>query len=324
MASVMTVQFEFIHSFRQASQIARRPMTYGINQFLLFTAFAASIAIHGVALAFWNNSFFSEQNTILQIESFNRSAAINTITVTLGVLPSQNPDKKQNHLQISNEQNISTEPSLKKITRDKSIKSLLPQKSTALDKPASDNKNSKLPHQASKPVNRRPAKKQDNFIDNFTNQRYEELKKLASYDNSDPLNAKSTTQAIKPSVTQPVDGNNNDQALNKKQSSSLPQLAALKLTNNSPASHGELPPLLRSRQPEYPEEARWEERIGKVMVKFKISERGRVLDPQVANSSGHRDLDLAAIQAIQFWQFDSKGEQADKQWFHYSFRFELN
>lgn len=313
----MAVKEEFIS---QTAQVLERSMTYEI----LFTTLAVSIALHGVALAFWNNSFFSAQNNILQTESFNRSAAVNTITVTLAALPSQHSHNKQNHLQISNEQNLSTEPSLKKITRDKSVKSQLPQKSTTLDKPSSDNKKSKLPHQATKPVDRRPAKKQDNLIANYTNQRYEEPKKLASYDNSNSLNAKSNAQAIKPSVTQPVVDYNNGQASNNKQSSSLPQLAALKSTNNSPASHGVLPPLLKSREPEYPEEARWEERIGKVTIKFKISERGHVLEPQVVNSTGHRDLDLAAIQAIQFWQFDSQHRPADKHWYHYSFRFELN
>lgn len=85
-----------------------------------------------------------------------------------------------------------------------------------------------------------------------------------------------------------------------------------------------LPPLIRSRQPDYPEEARWEERTGKAIIKFKISGQGSVLTTQISKSSGHRDLDMAAIRAIQLWRFKPKETQSANQWYQYSFRFELN
>ena len=84
-----------------------------------------------------------------------------------------------------------------------------------------------------------------------------------------------------------------------------------------------LPPLLKSSQPIYPEEARWEERTGKVTLKFRISDKGSVLDPKIKKSSGHRDLDLAAIQAIQSWRFDTQTPPTSD-WYYYSFRFNLD
>lgn len=95
-------------------------------------------------------------------------------------------------------------------------------------------------------------------------------------------------------------------------------------SNHATGISSVLPPLLKSRQPDYPEEARWEERTGKATLKFKITEQGRVIEPHVTKSSGHRDLDFAAIQAIQFWRFKAKEMQVATQWYQYSFRFELN
>lgn len=85
-----------------------------------------------------------------------------------------------------------------------------------------------------------------------------------------------------------------------------------------------LPPLIKSRQPDYPEEARWEERSGKVILKFKITDKGWVENAEVRQSSGHRDLDLAAMQAIRLWRFDTHEQTVENAWYYYAFRFDLN
>lgn len=85
-----------------------------------------------------------------------------------------------------------------------------------------------------------------------------------------------------------------------------------------------LPPIAKSVDPSYPEEARWEDRAGKVTVKFKISHQGRVVEPSISGGSGHRDLDMAAIKAIKQWRFVIKDEANTSHWFLYSFRFELH
>lgn len=102
------------------------------------------------------------------------------------------------------------------------------------------------------------------------------------------------------------------------------QQSGTRIADNPSSTTTELPPLLKSRQPDYPEEARWEERTGKAILKFKISGQGLVLEPHIAKSSGHRDLDFAAVQALQQWRFDYQKSQTSHQWFQYSFRFELN
>ena len=85
-----------------------------------------------------------------------------------------------------------------------------------------------------------------------------------------------------------------------------------------------LPELLKSNQPIYPEDARWEGRIGKVTLKFHITQRGYVKDAQVQSTSGHDDLDHAALTSLSQWRFDVTKDQPLDEWYLYSFRFELN
>ncbi len=75
--------------------------------------------------------------------------------------------------------------------------------------------------------------------------------------------------------------------------------------------------------PEYPEEARWEERVGSVALAFAITTDGGVEGVRVLASSGHRDLDLAAVHALQRWRFDSDHPVDRLRRYKYTFHFRL-
>lgn len=65
-----------------------------------------------------------------------------------------------------------------------------------------------------------------------------------------------------------------------------------------------LPPqLLRKVDPSYPEGARQSEREGTVLVYMQVLENGRVGEVNIRKSSGHPDLDQAAIKAVKKWRF---------------------
>lgn len=311
-------------ALRQSSCVSKHTNTYGIQQPFLFPALAVSIVLHGVALALWSNAFIPDQKNILQSYNLSSSTPENTITVTLTSLPYRYSGNSQIHLPISNKQYLSTWLSSRKPASGKFVKSKLLPKSVAPVKQFSTNKKTEITqHQAARELGQR-TKKHDILLNNDSNQRTETRTKSKASGKPNSLIVKSTTQAKESLLTQPKVSYNDDQVANNKQSSPVTQLGALKSTNKLPASHAFLPPLLRSRQPEYPEEARWEERTGKVTLKFKISDQGRVINPDITTSSEHRDLDLAALKAIQFWRFARKEGQTYSQWYYYSFRFELN
>jgi TonB family protein len=75
--------------------------------------------------------------------------------------------------------------------------------------------------------------------------------------------------------------------------------------------------------PAYPEEARWEQRTGRVVLSFHIRLDGTVGDAQVLDSSGHADLDHAAIAALHEWKFDAPPPDMLGAWYRYAFRFDL-
>jgi len=58
-----------------------------------------------------------------------------------------------------------------------------------------------------------------------------------------------------------------------------------------------------SPPPLYPEQARRERREGVVRVRARVSEDGRVSDVRVQKTSGHSDLDRAAVEALTTWRF---------------------
>jgi protein TonB len=64
--------------------------------------------------------------------------------------------------------------------------------------------------------------------------------------------------------------------------------------------------------PDYPEAARRRGYEGRVILRVRVKEDGRVADLEVVRSSGHRVLDRAALQAVAGWRF-VPGRRADRQ-----------
>jgi len=60
----------------------------------------------------------------------------------------------------------------------------------------------------------------------------------------------------------------------------------------------------RTPPPSYPESARREGRSGTVEVELLLDRRGRVQSAEVVVSSGHSDLDEAALAAVRRWRFE--------------------
>jgi protein TonB len=70
------------------------------------------------------------------------------------------------------------------------------------------------------------------------------------------------------------------------------------------ANHAdELPWIISSPAPEYPREARRKGWIGHVRVHVLISDRGDVQQIEIISSSGHIELDEAALAALRKWTF---------------------
>lgn len=76
-------------------------------------------------------------------------------------------------------------------------------------------------------------------------------------------------------------------------------------------------------EPEYPEEARWEERAGSVTLAFAMAADGTVDQVDVLVSSGHRDLDQAAMEALRQWRFRPQDAVPHPSHYHYAFHFRL-
>lgn len=75
--------------------------------------------------------------------------------------------------------------------------------------------------------------------------------------------------------------------------------------------------------PVYPDEARWERRAGRVVLYFNIRRDGTVERAQVLDSSGHADLDHAAVTALRAWRFDAPSAAMLDARYRYAFRFDL-
>lgn len=77
--------------------------------------------------------------------------------------------------------------------------------------------------------------------------------------------------------------------------------------------------------PDYPDEARWEEREGRTVLRFRLHPGGSVGETQVVDSSGHADLDTAALATLRQWRFKPPGDTSTspESWYRYAFRFAL-
>ena len=83
------------------------------------------------------------------------------------------------------------------------------------------------------------------------------------------------------------------------------------------------PQALHSPAPEYPEEARWEKRTGLATLGFRVEADGSVDEVRMLHSSGHADLDAAAVESLRHWRFVLPTGGAPASWYRYLFRFEL-
>jgi protein TonB len=78
--------------------------------------------------------------------------------------------------------------------------------------------------------------------------------------------------------------------------------------------------------PHYPEAARREGAEGVVTLRFEVQTSGKVGTVQIQRSTGRRDLDRAAVEAIKTWVFEParRGKEAVAVWVILPVRFELN
>lgn len=83
------------------------------------------------------------------------------------------------------------------------------------------------------------------------------------------------------------------------------------------------PKALHTPAPDYPEEARWEKRTGLATLGFRVKADGSVIEARVLQSSGHADLDAAALESLRHWRFALPSGAAPASWYRYVFRFEL-
>jgi protein TonB len=75
--------------------------------------------------------------------------------------------------------------------------------------------------------------------------------------------------------------------------------------------------------PYYPDEARWEGREGRVVLRFRLRADGRVGEADIVTTSGHADLDAAALATIRGWSFSAPSGLAPEAWYRHAFRFAL-
>lgn len=93
--------------------------------------------------------------------------------------------------------------------------------------------------------------------------------------------------------------------------------------NSAPDKALTAPGLIFSTRPEYPEEARWEKRQGRTLLMFQLASDGSVKEIKLLNSSGHDDLDAAAVQALRKWRFNVPASTEGSPWYKYALRFDL-
>ena len=78
-------------------------------------------------------------------------------------------------------------------------------------------------------------------------------------------------------------------------------------------------------RPEYPRRARRRGYAGTVVLKVLVSEKGTVMQIQIAKSSGHGILDRAAEESVGRWTFEpgTIGDRKVEMWVNIPIRFDL-
>lgn len=101
------------------------------------------------------------------------------------------------------------------------------------------------------------------------------------------------------------------------------KILAAETIQSTPDKALSAPGVIFSTPPEYPEEARWEKRRGRTLLVFQLRSDGSVREIQLLNSSGHEDLDVAAMQALRKWRFQVPVSAEASVWYKYALRFDL-
>jgi TonB family protein len=78
-------------------------------------------------------------------------------------------------------------------------------------------------------------------------------------------------------------------------------------------------------KPRYPDSARRQGVEGTVLLKARVTERGRVDEVEIETSAGHPELDQAAIEALRRWRFEParRGREPVAAWVLIPFQFKL-
>lgn len=87
----------------------------------------------------------------------------------------------------------------------------------------------------------------------------------------------------------------------------IPLVAVAAVLASAPASAAEQAPTVKfstCKKPIYPAEAIRAQRVGTVQLGFHIGAGGELLESKIEKTSGHRDLDEAALQAIKLCSFN--------------------
>ncbi|MEM9155116.1 MAG: TonB family protein [Cyanobacteria bacterium P01_F01_bin.33] len=81
----------------------------------------------------------------------------------------------------------------------------------------------------------------------------------------------------------------------------------------------------RQRQPTYPAQAKQRNQQGRVLIRARVDETGRVVQVEVTDSSGFSSLDDAAVVAVRAWEFTParRGEVAIASWVNVPINFAL-
>lgn len=100
-------------------------------------------------------------------------------------------------------------------------------------------------------------------------------------------------------------------------------LAGTQSLEGTPAAPLDAPVPSFAPAPDYPEEARWERRVGRALLAFQLRPDGSAMQIQLLASSGHADLDSAALESLKQWRFNQPSGARAAVWYKYAFRFEL-
>jgi TonB family protein len=102
-------------------------------------------------------------------------------------------------------------------------------------------------------------------------------------------------------------------------------LLVMCLPGYAQTSTGDVAPSVIHAPIHYPRAAVWAQEQGTVLVKAQVGTDGRALNVAIDQSSGHADLDVAALQSISQWSFSpgTKDGRPQTQWIRVPVAFQL-